>query len=81
MKRQGETLVREGFDILDKDLAGRPYAGGDRFTVADAALFYCERWAPQAGVALPPGIAAHFERMKGRPAVRRALAAEGETLE
>ncbi len=80
VRKQGEATVREGFAILDGQLAGRPYAGGGHFTIADAALFFCERWAPGIGIALPPAVAAHFERMKQRPAVLRALEAEGESL-
>jgi glutathione S-transferase len=45
--------------------------------VADAALFYVEFWAGRLGVTLPPNLAAHFERMKSRPAVQSALKAEG----
>jgi glutathione S-transferase len=79
VKDQGRAMVTEGFAILDRQLAGREYAGGSRFGTADAALFYAERWAPQVGIDLPSNVAAHFERMKARPAVRRAMAAEGET--
>ncbi len=78
VKKQGEAMVREGFDILDAALAARPYAGGDAFGIADAALFYCERWAPQVAIPLPPAVQAHFDRVRARPAVRRAMAAEGE---
>ena len=80
VKKQGEAMVREGFGILDAALAGRPFAGGDALSVADAALFYCERWAPQVAIPLPPAIQAHFERMLARPAVQRAMAAEGERV-
>lgn len=79
VKQQGETMVQEAFTILDKQLAGRTYAAGDRFTVADAALFYVERWAGPLGISLPSNVAAHFERLKQRPSVQRAIAAEGET--
>lgn len=78
-RAEGLAMAREGFDILDAQLAGKPYAGGQAFSVADTALFYCERWAPQVEIALPPNVAAHFDRMKARPSVRRALEAYGET--
>jgi glutathione S-transferase len=77
-KLEGLEMVNEGFAILDRQLAGRAYAGGERFSIGDTALFYCERWAPQIGVALPPNVAAHFDRMKARPSVRRALEIYGE---
>jgi glutathione S-transferase len=77
-KAEGLEMVKEGFAILDEQLAGRTYAGGSRFSIGDSALFYCERWAPQVGVALPPNVAAHLDRMKARPSVRRALEIYGE---
>ena len=77
-KAEGLEMVKEGFAILDRQLAGKTYVGGGSFSIGDAALFYCERWAPQVEVALPPDIAAHYERMKARPSVRRALEFYGE---
>ena len=79
VKEQGRHMVEAGFRILDGQLAGKEWVAGSRFTVADAALFYAERWAPQTAIDLPPGLAAHLERMKQRPAVRRVMQAEGET--
>ncbi len=78
-KAEGLAMVRQDFAILDAQMADRSYAGGPGFSIADAALFYCERWAPQVGVALPPNIAAHYDRMVARPSVRRALDVYGET--
>ena len=78
-KAEGLEMVRKGFAILDEQLAGKAYVGGAAFSIGDAALFYCERWAPQVEVALPPNVAAHFDRMKARPSVRRALELYGET--
>lgn len=78
IKAEGVEMVREGFAIVDRALEGRAYVGGPRFSIGDTALFYCERWAPDLGVALPPVVAAHFDRMKARPSVRRALQFYGE---
>ncbi|RYB06390.1 glutathione S-transferase family protein [Lichenibacterium ramalinae] len=78
-KAEGLAMVKDGFAILDQQLEGRPYAGGQAFSIADSALFYCERWAPETGVALPPNVAAHCDRMKARPSVKRALEVYGET--
>ena len=77
-RAEGLAMLRQGFDILDRQLEGRPYAGGQGFSIADTALFYCERWAPEVGVALPPNLAAHLDRMRARPSVRRALEVYGE---
>ena len=73
VQAQGREMVEKGFDILDRQIDGHAYAIGDRFGIADAALFYVERWAPQQKIALPPNLAAHLERVRARPAVRRVL--------
>lgn len=78
VKRQGEAMVAEAFGILDKEMAGRDWAAGHGFGVADAAVFYVTRWAPQVGIELPPNLAAHLGGMKERPAVRRVMAVWGE---
>ena len=77
-KAEGLAMVNDAFAILDRQLEGRAYAGGQAFSIADTALFYCERWAPETGATLPPNVAAHFDRMKARPSVRRALEVYGE---
>ena len=78
VKQQGKAMVETGFAILDPQLGRHAYAVGEAFTVADAALFYAERWAPQRGISLPVNVAAHFERVKARPAVRKVLELWGE---
>ena len=62
---------------MDKALAGKDYLLG-AFSVADAALFYVEFWAAgRMKMELPPNCAAHYERMKARPAVKKVMADEG----
>ena len=78
VKAKGLAMAREALEILDKQMAGKPFASGERFSIADAALFYAERWAPQSDIALPANLAAHFARVKARPAVQRVMQAEGE---
>ncbi len=78
VKARGTEIIQKGFDILDKALAGKQYLAGT-FTVADAALFYVEFWAGRFGIPLPANVAAHYGRMKERPAVQAALKAEGLT--
>jgi glutathione S-transferase len=77
-KKKGREMVDESLGILDAQLAGRDYVAGDKFTIADAALFYAERWTPQLKIDLPPALAAHFTRVKARPAVQRVLTVWGE---
>ena len=57
-------------------LAGRDWLTGT-YSAADSALFYVSLWAGNLGVDVPPNVAAHFSRMKARPAVQATLAQEG----
>ena len=78
VRGQGRAIIDEALSILDRQMAGRPYVAGEAFTIGDSALFYATRWAPQEGIALPPNLAGHFERMIARPAVARVRALWGE---
>jgi glutathione S-transferase len=78
IKARGREIVDKGFAILDKALAGRNYLGGNDLSAADTALFYVEFWAAgRLGMKLPANCAAHYERMKARPAVQRVMQQEG----
>ncbi len=78
VKKQGREIAQTGFAILDPQLGRHEYAFGDSLTIADAALFYVERWAPQFEVALPTNVKRHFERLRARPAARKVLELWGE---
>jgi len=78
VEEQGRTMVEKGFAILDASFGDGPYVAGERLSVADAALFYVERWAPQKKIALPARLAAHLERMLARPAVQAVRRVWGE---
>jgi glutathione S-transferase len=75
-KTLGGEIVARGFARVEAMLDGRDWLTGT-FSAADAALFYVCMWAGNFAIALPPNIAAHFARMKARPAVQAALAQEG----
>ena len=78
VKARGREMVEKGFVIIDKALAGKNYLGGDSLSIADAAVFYVEFWAAaRLNIKLPPNVAAHYERMKSRPAVQRVMQQEG----
>jgi glutathione S-transferase len=78
VKARGREMVEKGFQILDKALAGKNYLGGSELSAADAAVFYVEFWgAGRLNMKLPPNVAAHYERMKSRPAVQRVMQQEG----
>jgi glutathione S-transferase len=78
VRRQGRDIVERGFAILDPVLAANDFAASDRFTVADAALFYVERWTPKQKIVLPDNVKRHYDRMLARPAVERSRRAWGE---
>jgi glutathione S-transferase len=78
VRRQGRGIVEAGFAILDPQLGNHEYAAGDSFTIADAALFYAERWAGPQGITLPVNVAAHLARMLARPAVHKVRQLWGE---
>jgi glutathione S-transferase len=78
VKARGREIVENGFAVVDKALAGKNYLGGNDLSAADGALFYVEFWAAgRLGMKLPANCAAHYERMKARPAVERTLKQEG----
>ncbi len=78
VKAQGRQMVERGFAILETQLGRHEYALGDTFGIADATLFYAERWAVQYKLALGSNVQRHFERVRARPAARRVLALWGE---
>ncbi|HUJ00610.1 MAG TPA: glutathione transferase GstA [Usitatibacter sp.] len=67
------------FDWLSKELEGRQYLVGDRFTVADGYLFVLLGWTHFVGMKLEdwPVLKGWRENIARRPAVQAALKAEG----
>ncbi|HEX5326450.1 MAG TPA: glutathione S-transferase C-terminal domain-containing protein [Acetobacteraceae bacterium] len=77
VKERGKEMAEKGLAIMDKALAGKDYVVG-AFSIADAALFYVEFWAAaRLHIPLPANCAAHYKRMLARPAVQKAMQAEG----
>jgi glutathione S-transferase len=78
-----KTVSRESlgqrFDWINKQLAGKQYLMGDKFTAADAYLFTVLRWSPRVGIDIGkwPNITAYLERVAARPKVQEAMKAEG----
>ena len=75
VKTDGRAMAAAGFEILAAELGERPYAAGEAFSVADAAIFYTTRWARLAKVPLPESIEALAARVGARPAFKAAVAA------
>jgi glutathione S-transferase len=76
VKARGQEIVERGFAVMNGVLEGRVYVA-DRFSIADAALFYVEFWADKLKIELPPHCVAHYQRMLARPVVQRVLREEG----
>lgn len=79
VESQGRAIIEKAFGILNNQLAGKQYAAGDAFSIADAALFYVERWAPQKEIPLPTNVHDHFQRLLARPSVQNVRALWGES--
>ena len=73
---KARSLLATTYAMLERELAGRPWAAGDAFTLADCAaapsLFYADKVAPFG--ADHPHLQAYFERLKARPSFARVLA-------
>ncbi|BDU21483.1 glutathione transferase GstA [Dyella sp. GSA-30] len=79
--------LEKRFGWIDEQLADRPYLMGDTFTVADAYLFALTGWGQASWLKSYYKADIHFdglqhlkawyERVRERPSVQKALAAEG----
>ena len=71
--------VNKRLAFVEGELAGKQYALGDAFSVADAYLFTVTGWASHVGIDLAPypNITAYRARVGARPAVVHAMKAEG----
>jgi glutathione S-transferase len=67
------------FDWLAKQLEGKQYLMGEKFSVADAYLFTILNWAAPSKFDLGkwPVLQAYHKRVAARPKVQEALKAEG----
>ena len=78
-----KTIAKENlakrFAWLDKQLAGKEYLFGSRFTVADAYLFTVLNWTIPMKIDLKqwPNVAAYVDRIRKRPKVKEAMQEEG----
>jgi glutathione S-transferase len=73
------AYLAKRYALVDKQLEGRRYLLGDRFTVADAYLFTLTRWARAVKLDLSgfPNLEAFQKRVGSRKAVVEAMRAEG----
>jgi glutathione S-transferase len=73
------AYLTKRYALIEKQLEGRKYLLGDRFTAADAYLFTLTRWARGVKLDLSgfPNLEAFQKRVGGRKAVIEAMRAEG----
>ena len=77
VKARGEEIFSKGLGVLDKALAGKEWVAGD-YSFADSAVFYVSFWwNGRLKKELPANVAAHYGRMRARPAVQRTFEQEG----
>lgn len=71
---QAKSTLTNAYGILEKELAGKTWAVGETFTLADCAaapfLFYANLISPLGGF---PNLAAYYARVSARPSFQRAL--------
>ena len=78
-KKISAERLQDRLKWVDGELAGKPWLMGADFTVADAYLFTVTNWAKPMQIDLSPftHLLAWRERVAARPAVQRAMKAEG----
>ena len=73
---QARDLLGKGYALIESRLAGRRWAVGEAFTLADCAaapgLFYADRIMPLG--AAHPTLTAYLARLESRPSFARVLA-------
>ena len=79
MKAMARANIERRLGYVNEQLEGRQHLMGEGFTVADAYLFTVLGWSRiiQLDLAPWPNVVAYQARVGARPAVQRALKAEG----
>lgn len=78
---EGKQYAERYFATIQDGWTGGDWVLPTGFSVADAALFFAEYWGvKRSAMTLPSHLANHFAKMMARPAVQRALTAEGMPL-
>ena len=77
-KDDSKTLLADRFQRMADLLGDRAFIVGEEMSIADCYLFVMLLWAiGKFGLDVPAPLKDYLERLKRRPAVVRALAAEG----
>ena len=82
MKRKVLANVTECFELIEHKLVKGPWVMGDQYTICDPYLFTIASWIEGDGVDTSklPRVMEHRARMLARPAVQKAVAAEGTQI-
>jgi glutathione S-transferase len=82
MKRKVPATMTECAELIEGKLLKGPWVRGEQYTICDPYLFTIASWLEGDGVDTGklPKIIEHRRRMLARPAVQRAVAAEGTQI-
>ena len=78
MKRKTPENMAACFEVIETSIFAGPWAMGESYSFVDPYLFTVAGWLEGDGVDIArfPRVHAHFQRMRERPGVVRALEAE-----
>lgn len=79
VKAMAEARLLERFTLLDRELAGKAWFLGDRYSAVDPYLLMLARWTRFMGTPARslPNLGPYLARVLARPAVQAAFEAEG----
>ena len=82
MKRKVPATMTECAELIEQKLLKGPWVMGEQYTICDPYLFTIGSWLEGDGVDTRklPRIIEHRRRMLARPAVQKAVAAEGTQI-
>ena len=82
MKRKVPATMTECFKLIEHKLLKGPWVMGEQFTICDPYLFTIATWIEGDGVDTTklPHVMEHRRMMLARPAVQKAVAAEGTQI-
>ena len=82
MKRKVPETMTACLELIERDMLKGPWVMGEQYTICDPYLFTIGSWIEGDGVDTTrmPRVIEHRRRMLARPAVQKAVAAEGTQI-
>jgi glutathione S-transferase len=82
MAHKVSANMTECFDLIEHKLLRGPWAMGERYTICDPYLFTIASWLEgnEVDTARMPRVMEHRRRMLARPAVQKAVSAQGTQI-